>query len=156
MARLDRVHHVGLPVTSLERSVPWYVNVLGILDTGIRSGGSGEGHEKALQVKKGSSLTAAFLRVGEHMVLELLEYQDADSRPFELRNSDIGALHVGFQVDDIWQSYEALVEAGVQFNTEPVLLDEAAGPLAGYGFVYFRDPDGIQLELLQVPSGKPY
>jgi catechol 2,3-dioxygenase-like lactoylglutathione lyase family enzyme len=39
-------------------------------------------------------------------------------------------------------------------NHPPIELDESNGDLAGYSFLYFRDPDGIQLEFYQVPEGR--
>ncbi len=155
MTKLSRLHHVGIPVSNLQVSLPWYTKVLGLVDTEIRATGSGEVIEKALQVE-GCDVTVAFLRVGEHVLLELLEYASPPSKPFQLRNCDVGALHVCFQVDDIMTTYSALRDEGISFNAEPVLLDQSAGNLAGYSFAYFRDPDGISLELFEVPPGKDY
>ena len=35
-------HHVGIPVSDLERSISWYTEVLGFEEAGIRAGGNGE------------------------------------------------------------------------------------------------------------------
>jgi len=77
--------------------------------------------------------------------LELLEYRNPRRERFELANSDPGAPHVCFEVADLAETMAALAEDGITFYSDPLDIDE--GPLAGYSFVYFDDPDGITLEL---------
>lgn len=152
--KIDRLHHVGIPVRSIEASLPFYEKVLGLGDTGIRAGGSGEVISEALRVPE-ADVSVAFLRVGEHVLVELLEYA-SPGEPYTMRNCDVGAVHVCFEVDDIAAAYEELKEAGVSLHHEPIELDAEAGGLAGYKFLYFRDPDGITLELFELPPGKEY
>jgi extradiol dioxygenase family protein len=47
-------------------------------------------------------------------------------------------------------SYERLRADGVSFNAPPLHLTE--GAMAGHTIVYLRDPDGVQLELMQEPK----
>jgi catechol 2,3-dioxygenase-like lactoylglutathione lyase family enzyme len=134
------VQHVGIPVSDLKRSLEWYEKVLGIVEE-FRVDGSGPGVSELLQVEN-ADLTAVFLRVGD-MFVELLEHK-TPGRPFDRKNNDVGALHLCFRVDDINAAYDALKQAGVSVNSEPVYNDD--GPLKGVSIIYFRDPDGIQLE----------
>jgi catechol 2,3-dioxygenase-like lactoylglutathione lyase family enzyme len=48
-------------------------------------------------------------------------------------------------VTDLKEAMAALAADGIRFYSEPLDIEE--GPLAGYSFVYFDDPDGITLEL---------
>ncbi|HEY5332962.1 MAG TPA: VOC family protein, partial [Solirubrobacterales bacterium] len=108
----------------------------------------GEVLDRALEVD-GVQVRAAFIKVGDHMMIELIEHQAQDPQPFTLRNCDVGAMHVGFDVDDIHAVHDQLKEKGVHINAEPVQLDGTGGRLDGLWFCYFRDPDGLQLELIQ-------
>jgi catechol 2,3-dioxygenase-like lactoylglutathione lyase family enzyme len=144
------IHHVGIPVTSIDRSLPWYRDVLGLIDAGITGAGGGEAISAAVQVE-GADMRFAFLTVGG-VKLELLEYHTPKGKPFTSANNDIGTVHVCFEVDDIDETYRALTSQGVVFNAPPVHLGEENGPLAGHAFAYFRDPDNIQLELFELPK----
>jgi catechol 2,3-dioxygenase-like lactoylglutathione lyase family enzyme len=147
----ERLHHIGIPVSNLERSLAWYREVLG-LALRMQGPSSGEDISLAVQVPE-AQMNVAFLAVGDHVLLELLEYTHPGGEPYGLTNADVGAVHVCFQVDDINAAYEKMTAAGVVFNHPPIELGPHSGELAGYWFVYFRDPDGIQLELFQLAPG---
>lgn len=150
MTALRKIHHVGIPVSSMARSLPWYRDVLGLIDDDVSGGGGGETISQALQVN-GADVLFTFLKVGD-VSLELLEYRTpTDGKPFTSANNDVGTVHVCFEVADIDDAYRKLSDAGVAFNAPPIHLGEENGPLAGHAFAYFRDPDGIQLELFELP-----
>jgi catechol 2,3-dioxygenase-like lactoylglutathione lyase family enzyme len=150
MTEVTKLHHVGIPVSDLDRSLAWYKEVLGIVAANIEGEGSGEMLEQMLEVP-GVDVRAAFVKVGDHTMFELLEHRAQDPKPFELRNCDVGSTHICFEVDDIHAAYDELQAKGVHINAAPASLDGTGGDLDGYWFCYFRDPDGIQLELIQVP-----
>jgi catechol 2,3-dioxygenase-like lactoylglutathione lyase family enzyme len=142
------VHHVGMTVRSLDRSLAWWKEMFGIepaievrssepLDVRI---------QRAIGVA-GAFLSYAFLPVGESMI-ELLEYHDPIGRDFSLSNSDIGAMHVALRIDDVQAQYDHMVAHGASFLHPPIALE---GELAGIVFAYATDPDGLQVELWQQP-----
>jgi catechol 2,3-dioxygenase-like lactoylglutathione lyase family enzyme len=139
------VHHVGITVSDLDRSLEWYGRILGLMES-MRSGGSGPEVSEIMQVPD-ADVTAVFLRVGDVFV-ELLQHKPS-GRPFDRRNDDTGAVHVCFLVDDVDAAYAALKEEGVSLNAPP--LHPTEGALEGWGVIYFRDPDGIQLECFSPP-----
>lgn len=138
------VQHVGVPVSSIERSLEFYRKVFGVTPEFIAEG-SGEEVSKALGVDN-AVISFAFLRIGP-TTLELLEYKNPRGREFDRRNCDVGAIHIAFKVADIDDAYRTLVSEGLTFNAPPIRIGE--GPLAGCAFVYFSDPDGVQLELFE-------
>jgi catechol 2,3-dioxygenase-like lactoylglutathione lyase family enzyme len=79
----------------------------------------------------------------------LLEYKSPPSettRPLD--SNSIGASHVAFAVDDIEATKAELEAKGIEFFSPVNIVDE--GVLAGWRWVYFSDPDGYPLELVEV------
>ncbi|HZQ03047.1 MAG TPA: VOC family protein [Gaiellaceae bacterium] len=143
-ARAPALHHVGLTVSDLDRSLAFYRDVLElelleVLDV------SGPEIGRSVGVA-GAELRIAFLRLAG-LQLELLEYTAPEQRVYERRNSDVGAAHVCFRVSDLDGAYRELSARGVGFVSEPFRIAE--GRHAGRAIVYFRDPDEITLELLE-------
>jgi catechol 2,3-dioxygenase-like lactoylglutathione lyase family enzyme len=141
------LHHIGIPVRSIERSLAWYGRLLG-LEPDFLDVAEGPPTNQIVQLDD-VRLRFAFLPLGDTMI-ELLEYERPLGRDFELRNCDVGAVHVCFEVDDIERVHALLTEQGVEFSIGPTLLD---GAVAGHRCCYFRDPDGIQLEIWERPAG---
>jgi catechol 2,3-dioxygenase-like lactoylglutathione lyase family enzyme len=146
MIALEGVHHVGVPVRDLDASLEFYETVLGI-SADFQGAASGEELAAAVRVP-GAALKFAFLTVG-NSALELVEYVEPSGEPFRLRNCDVGAMHIAFEVADIDSTCSSLKARGAAFTSAPIRIPE--GPLAGCAFAYFTDPDGIQLELFQRP-----
>ncbi len=142
MTALKGLHHVGVPVRSIERSLAWYRDLFG-LEPGFVALAEGPELERTVQLS-GARLRFAFLQLGGCR-LELLEYEAPIGEDFRLRNCDVGAVHVCFEVEDIDRVYDELQAKGVEFSIEPTRV--LGGVLEGDRYCYFRDPDGIQLEL---------
>ena len=88
------------------------------------------------------------LLLGDTM-LELLEYKSPPSETTgPLKSNSLGASHVAFLVDDIEAKKAELEAKGIEFYSEVNFVDE--GVLAGWRWVYFEDPDGYPLELVEV------
>ncbi len=144
------VAHVGITVSSMERSLVFYCDLLKcevLLDTRIASDRLAE----MVQVPS-AVLRIVLLQLG-NTVLELIEYQPQAPRG-EAANNASGALHIAFAVDDVQQSYEELLARGIEFNAPPLTFtSEESEAIAGVTIAYFRDPDGVQLEMLQMSTG---
>jgi catechol 2,3-dioxygenase-like lactoylglutathione lyase family enzyme len=139
------VNHVGLTVSSLDRSLAFYRDAVG-LDVVLE------------QEKKGGYLSAITLYPGAHVrmaqlagrggpCIELFEYLEPPGRGLPLEPRNVGITHLCLLVDDIHDARRRLVEAGAQPFSEPVAIDTGAN--AGGWDLYVRDPDGIVLELFQ-------
>ena len=146
---LQAIHHVGLVVTNLDRSIYFYHDLLGLPFANEPTPWfSGPQLEEGVGVP-GATLRQVSLWVGEHSTMELIEY---GNRPPEssapVPNNYLGAAHVCFKVTDVQAKKAELEAKGVNFYTDVNVVDE--GPLAGWRWVYFSDPDGLALELVEV------
>jgi catechol 2,3-dioxygenase-like lactoylglutathione lyase family enzyme len=145
--------HAGITVRDLDRSVRFYHEILG-LELATEPSPWFEGAELGHGVGvPGAALRQVCLRLGDTM-LELLEYRSPASqteRP--LLSHSVGASHIAFQVSDIRAAKAELESAGVEFYSDVNVVDE--GVLAGWRWVYFSDPDGYPLELVENAYERP-
>ena len=146
---LEAVHHVGLVVRDLDRSIYFYHDLLGLeFANEPTEWMSGPALERGVGVPGGTLRQVSFW-VGATSTLELIEY---GNRPAEsttpVPNNFLGAAHVCFKVADVHAKKRELEDKGVTFYTDVNVVDD--GPLAGWRWVYFSDPDGLALELVQV------
>jgi lactoylglutathione lyase len=124
--------HVGLNVTDLERSLPFYVRVFGFE---VQAEGKEPGRRWA------------FLGRDGRLVLTL--WQRSDSA---FPESSAGLHHLSFQVDSIEEVRAAeavLRELDAEFRYDGI-VPHAEGMSSGG--IFFTDPDGIRLEIY-APSG---
>ena len=150
---MKAVHHVGFTVSVLERTIDFYHNTLGLEFANEPTDWfSGPELAKGVNVPDVELRLVSF-KVG-HGAVEFLEYKSPPS-PVDkpLPNNGLGAGHIGFFVDDIHAKKKELEEKGVKFYSGVNIVDE--GPLAGWRWVYFPDPDGLSLELVEVAYERP-
>ena len=150
---MQSLHHVGFTVSDLERTIDFYHHTLG-LEFANEPTDWFEGDELAKGVNvPGVKLRLVSFKVGDSAV-EFLEYA-APPSPVErpLPNNALGAAHIGFFVDDIKAKKTELEAKGVKFFSDINFVDE--GPLAGWRWVYFSDPDGLSLELVEIAYERP-
>jgi catechol 2,3-dioxygenase-like lactoylglutathione lyase family enzyme len=140
------VHHTCITVSDLDRSVAFYRDLLGLdLVLTEESERSSDDRSGNLGVS-GAKVKLAILNAGNTQV-ELIEYVTAQGRPFDRKNNDVGATHIAFQVEDIDATYQSLLDQGVRFTAPPTTIP--AGPMEGWKWTYFFDPDGVSLEIIQ-------
>jgi catechol 2,3-dioxygenase-like lactoylglutathione lyase family enzyme len=146
------VLHFSFTVSDIERSVDWYTRVLGL---GLVHRQRQENDYTPILV----GIPGAVLEVAQFAVpgvpparsthmLELVEYVRPRRRGFaESATNAVGCAHLALLVTDIHARHERMLAQGVVFHNPPVAI--TAGANAGGFACYFRDPDGITLELLQ-------
>lgn len=137
------LHHTGMSVTDLDRSIAFYRDHLGMKLLWRLE------HRKSLALEKVLGLTQvevsyAMLESREGR-LELFQYHSPQGKPNppERPVCDKGITHVAFRVEGIMELYQRLKKAGVRFHSEPQLVRE------GVTVAYMRDPDGIVVELVE-------
>ena len=152
----QRAHHVGITVRDLTRSIAFYHDTLGLQFALAPTDWAEDDHlPEALGVAAPVKLRLAAFRIGDGgTIIELLEYASPPSeRDGALVQNDIGACHVAILVDDIDAHSEQLRAKGVPFNS--VVHDIEEGPFEGWRWVYFKDPDGHTIELVELRSQNP-
>ena len=144
MSAIGDLHHVGITVRDLEESLQWYERVFGVTREFVAHG-TGDDLAVAVGVPD-VKLSFAFLRLGS-AVVELLCYDNEREETFGRSNADVGSAHICIDVPDLQAAYDDLQSKGVEFLAPPLAIHD--GPLAGCAFVYFKDPDGVTLELFE-------
>jgi catechol 2,3-dioxygenase-like lactoylglutathione lyase family enzyme len=141
--------HFGITVTNLERSVHFYE------DLGFEVCGRWLRSEPYLQRLVGYfpdvELDIVEMTIpGTTVRLELLEYRNVDGAPIDPANGNPGTAHFCLFVDDIDERCARLAERGAGFVSSVETSD--AGPIKGGKVVYMIDPDGVRVELVQLPE----
>ena len=98
---IKKINHIGIAVNSIENSLPFYRDVLGM---------TYEGSEEVAEQR----VRVAFLAVGESRI-ELLEPTSPDSPVAKfLEKNGEGTHHVAYEVEDLEGALAELAAAGVK------------------------------------------
>ena len=138
------MHHAGIVVTDLDRSVEFYTRAFGA-EVELRIDDMRDPRIAEMHELDDELMSLAILRIGETR-FELVRFTEPEGRPNDRRGYDVGVAHLAFAVDDVEDAYARLSAAGVHFGRPPVHMTE--GPATGLVLAYARDPDGIQVELI--------
>ena len=134
--RSGGVHHVDLVVSSIDRSLPWYRELLAPL--GYRSLSEVEG-------ERGETI---WYLAGPGTSIGLREAQ-SESPPYD--RYAVGLHHLAFEASSraaVDERAEWLEAQGAEIESGP----EEYGYIPGYYAVFFYDPDGLKLEIVHVPA----
>jgi len=145
---LSDIHHLGLTVADIERSIEFYRDTLGM--ELIRRRPSVTAHYVAKQTGYAAvELNVASFRVSPNakQTLEIVQYISNEGLPSDQATNCPGNSHLCILVDDLQECYDDLLAQGVRFKSTPIEITE--GPNQGGFVVYFNDPDGYTLELFQ-------
>ena len=122
---LEKQHHIAIIASDWERAKEFYIHKLGFELT-----------KESYRTVQDDYLR--MLRKGD-TVIELFIRPDAPARPSD--PEAMGLRHLAFRVEDIVPVVEWLNGMGIE--TEPIRED----PYNGGRFTFFKDPDGLPLEL---------
>jgi len=134
--RTTGVHHVDLVVSSIERSLPFYTDLLGPL-----------GFTRVYEVEGERGETIWYLS-GPGTSVGLREAQ-SESEAYD--RYAVGLHHLAFEADSRAQVDDRADWArgqAVELESEP----QEYTYIPGYYAVFFYDPDGMKLEIVHVPG----
>jgi len=140
--------HVGITVSDMDRALRFYRDLLGLQVVGDVTYSGDE--TATLTREKSAVLRAVYLRSPDDKKgapIELLHFVEplGGGKPYS-RLTNPGITEVAFWVKDIEKTYIDLCEHGVKFYSKPQLFELEAYKVKA---VYFHDPDGTTLELIQ-------
>ncbi|MGH2934344.1 MAG: VOC family protein [Gaiellaceae bacterium] len=133
--RSEGVHHVDLVVSSIDRSLPFYRDLLGPLGWhGIRE----------VEGERGETI---WYLSGRGTSIGLREAQDERA----VDRYAVGLHHLAFEAPSravVDERAEWLRKNGAELESEP----QGYSYTPGYYAVFFYDPDGLKLEIMTVPA----
>ncbi len=142
------MHHIGITVPNIEEGIAFFKAVFGAVE--VFHTGPFDVDANFMKGRLGASPDSrirdlVFLKCGEGTSVELFEYSGDDADKRHKRSSEVGGMHLCFEVDDVFASAERLRAQGVEMLDGPNKVE--AGPLAGFNWIYFRAPWGLLLEV---------
>lgn len=145
---MPSLHHTGLTISNLERSLRFWRDAMGM--TVVVEQEKKGGYLEAIVAEPGAHVRMMHLAFGgEGARIELFEYITPSGGRHVSRPADVGFAHVCVACDDLDERLERLVAAGGTPFSGPVEIDTGANR-GGRG-VYLRDPDGHVVELFERP-----
>ncbi|MCR9846236.1 SMU1112c/YaeR family gloxylase I-like metalloprotein [Vibrio antiquarius] len=124
----NAIHHVAIICSDYPRSKRFYTEVLGLKVIAENYREARDSYKLDLALPDGSQV-------------ELFSFPDAPERPSFPEAQ--GLRHLAFQVDDVEHVKEYLEAREIE--VEPIRIDE----FTGKAFTFFKDPDGLPLEVYQ-------
>lgn len=153
-----RLSHVNINCSDLDHSSAWYQRVLGVTPIAPRAepppaSGKGFGLEGECRYR------ADFLAVGgnpESLILDLLEWQTPEPIGTPLVEANhLGPFRMAFLISDAAAACAELDRLDVEHSGACWLTMGPDIPMIdGLNAVFFRDPDGTMLELIETPKIK--
>ena len=147
---VERIYHVGLTVSDLDRSIAFYRDILGLEFQG-EIFMAGEETDRLFRMKD-TKARVAYLngsKAIEAPPIELIQFVDNKVKKVKGNLFTTSISEVCFYTDDIERVYNSLIENHVECLSEPKYFDFRANELGESRAFYFRDPDGIVLEMMQ-------
>ncbi|MEO5678357.1 MAG: VOC family protein [Acidimicrobiales bacterium] len=142
------VHHIGVTVVDLDRTVAFWERLLGATSRNRRLL---DGPQLGTMVGyPGIRVDSCWVDLPGGVALELLQYLDRHDAPYDPGTAHPGNVHLCLHVADMDAAHAHAVACGATPVSERP-IDVTAGPRAGSRLAYLRDLDGVTLELLQPP-----
>lgn len=144
------ITHIGLTVSDINKSISFYKDILGLTYIGQLEM-SGQETEKLFNKKDCKAIVAYLNAAEDHNgpSVELIQFVGCDIKREKSDLFKTSISEICFVVDDINKEYERMKALGVEFISEPQDFDFTKDGFSKSKALYFKDPDGIILELMQ-------
>ncbi|HOB16760.1 MAG TPA: VOC family protein [Defluviitoga sp.] len=130
--------HLAITVSDLQQSIEFYRDILGFKVLGQL-------------IQDNGNFIIVYLDMGNNKILELFNFSEKGEPITTYNDKNIGIKHFAYKVANVDETYRYLSDKGVEFSMEPT---DAEG---GVRIAFFKDPDGILIEIIQGELDlKPY
>lgn len=145
---MTAVHHIGITVGDLARSMAFWEGMLGAPGRDRRRL---EGPRLAALVGYPAvRIDCCWFDLPGGVALELLHYLEPAEPPYGPGSAHPGSVHVCLRAEDMTAAHARAVASGASpVGAAPIEI--AHGPRAGSRVAYLRDPDGVTIELFEPP-----
>ncbi|HEY1419610.1 MAG TPA: VOC family protein [Candidatus Dormibacteraeota bacterium] len=144
----QRIDHVGITTSDLDRSLHFYVDVLGLKLLARHA--MSEPDLAALLGLHTVDLDIADLDSGDGRIVELIHYRQPEGTRVSHHSWDSPTTHIAFTVDDMAAVEERMAQSKVQvISHRKLTIHDPGGPWDGAVCLYLRDPYGTIIELVQ-------
>lgn len=148
---LGKIIHVGLTVSNMEKSIEFYKNILGMTYEGELLM---EGKETDLLFGRSNCKARVAYLSGSKEIncppIELIQFLDSETYKMKSSLFQTSISEVCFEVKDIESVYQKLIESKVECLSRPQYFDFSKQGFGKSKALYFKDPDGITLELMEL------
>lgn len=148
MASVTKAVHTGFTVMDMEKTLDFWINILGATQTGsavIEGDDLGRGI-LGTHTTPYVKLKMATVRLGGFEI-EFFQYLTPATTPYHGDASVAGSAHIAYEVDNIEQIYCDLCNKGVTFHSSVNNNTENGKVVSKW--VYLRDPNNICIEFVQ-------
>jgi len=142
------LHHISYTVSDLDRSIPFYRDVLQFRFLHDVERANLSSYDTILGYTGIRVRIAAFELPGTHVILELMQFRNPLPRAREQEFVYVATSHLAYVVDDIEREYDRIKSGGGRFLSS-VSKIHRDGRYIGKA-VFFFDPDGILFEPMQL------
>ena len=147
---LKEIMHVGITVSNIENSIKFYRDILGLT---LKGQAVMEGKETdKLFAMNNCKVKIAYLNGSDNIIsppIELLEFVNNKTIKDKSQLNKISISEICFRVDNIEKTYKHLINNNVECLSEPQEFDFTAYGFSKSKALYFKDPGGIILELME-------
>jgi catechol 2,3-dioxygenase-like lactoylglutathione lyase family enzyme len=140
-------NHTSFTVADLDLAVRFWTEALGFEAASV-SERHGDWQGPVTGVPGARLRVAHLYGHGHHM--EFIEYLEGAGAAVALAPNMPGVAHVCLEVEDIHETAKRLFEQGAMPQGEMLPIDD--GAMSGSWAGYIRDPNGIVIELLELPK----
>ncbi len=135
--------HTGIICKDLQKSLEFYKDFLGL--EVIQDFWDDSDYINEITGMIGANVHMIKLKADDGTVVELLDYVTHPTDIIKQEIYNVGACHIAFQVYDIEQAYNDLLQKEVNFLSGPVLSSEGIAKVC-----FCMDPNNTRIELVEM------
>ncbi|MFM6907011.1 MAG: VOC family protein [Acinetobacter tjernbergiae] len=142
---LKKLNHIGLTVHNIKDTLDFYkkITTVEIYEEAVHIGGDGVAN--VIKVTD-PDYYSCMARIGG-CSFELIEHHTSKGQHLVANHNDVCGIHLAFMVNNIEEIFEQVKKLGIKPTTD---APYTASELDDYKTFFFRDLNGVQVEIGQV------